>query len=103
MRVLPLKPELGMTISHDNPPIGSTEASDLVSRALPYGPPRKVWVDDGHVLVEAYDGTVVRMVPEVAIELGRMLGNSGAESLVNKVVEEAAKTSMPPATDLTSL
>jgi len=56
--------------------------------AVPYGPPRKVRVEDGHVLVEALDGTVVIIEPEVAIEMSRLVGNAGAESLINKVVED---------------
>ncbi len=31
------------------------------------------------------------MTPEVAIKLGRMIGDAGAESLINKVMEEASK------------
>jgi hypothetical protein len=55
---------------------------------VPYGPSRKVWVNDGHVFIEAPDGTVVFMTPEVAIEMSRLVGNAGSESLINKVVEE---------------
>jgi hypothetical protein len=58
------------------------------SRAEAYGKPRQVWVEDGHVFVEGHDGVVVRMTPEVAIELGRLIGNAGADSLVNKVLDE---------------
>lgn len=56
--------------------------------AVPYGPPRKVRVEDGHVLIEALDGTVAVMEPEVAIEMSRLVGNAGAKSLINKVVED---------------
>jgi hypothetical protein len=56
--------------------------------AVPYGPPRKVRVDDGHVFIESPDGTVAVMEPEVAIEMSRLIGNAGAKSLINKVVEE---------------
>lgn len=53
-----------------------------------YGDPRKVWVEDGHVLVESYDGKVVHMTPEVAIKLGRIISEAGAESLINNVMEK---------------
>lgn len=56
----------------------------------PYGSPRHVWVEDGHVLVESYDGKVVSMTPEVAINLGRMIGEAGTESLINRVLEDSA-------------
>lgn len=59
-----------------------------MTRVVPYGPPRKVRVEDGHVLIEALDGTVVVMAPEVAIEMSRLVGNAGAKSLINKVVED---------------
>lgn len=39
----------------------------------PYGSTRKVWVEDGHVLVESYDAKIVSMTPEVAIDLGRTI------------------------------
>jgi hypothetical protein len=52
-----------------------------------YGKPKRVWVDDGHVFVEGHDGTIVSMTPEVAIELGRLIANAGAESLVNQVID----------------
>lgn len=55
-----------------------------------YGKPRKVWVEDGHVFVEGHDGVIVSMTPEVAIELGRLIGNAGADSLVNKVMDQDA-------------
>ena len=55
-----------------------------------YGDPRKVWVEDGHVLVEGTDGKIVRMSPEVAIKLGRTISEAGAESLINKVMEDHA-------------
>lgn len=59
-----------------------------MTRVVPYGSPRKVRVEDGHVLIEALDGTVVVMEPEVAIEMSRLVGNAGAKSLINKVVED---------------
>jgi hypothetical protein len=59
-----------------------------MTSAVPYGPPRKVWVDDGHVFIASLDGTVAVMEPEVAIEMSRLIGNAGAKSLINKVVEE---------------
>lgn len=59
-----------------------------MTRVIPFGPPRKVRVEDGHVFIEALDGTVVVMEPEVAIEMSRLVGNAGAKSLINKVVED---------------
>jgi hypothetical protein len=44
-----------------------------MAETLHYGTPRRVWVDDGRVFVEGYDGAVLTMTPEVAIALGRML------------------------------
>lgn len=61
-----------------------------LAKVEPYGKPRQVWVDDGHVFVEGHDGTVVSMTPEVAIELGRLISNAGADSLVNKVMDKGA-------------
>lgn len=71
--------------------------AERLSRVEPYGKPRRVWVDDGHVFVEGHDGVVVSMTPEVAIELGRMIGNAGADSLVNEILDHdgAAKASPP--------
>lgn len=57
-----------------------------------YGRPRRVWVDDGHVFVEGHDGTVVSMTPDVAIELGRLISNAGAESLLNRVMDQGGGT-----------
>jgi hypothetical protein len=59
-------------------------------RIEPYGSPRKVWVEDGHVLVEGYDGKIVSMTPEVAIELGRTISEAGTESLINRVMDKPA-------------
>ena len=59
-----------------------------MTQAEPYGAPRKVWVEDGHVFVEGHDGVIVFMTPEVAIELSRLIGNAGAESLINKVMDK---------------
>lgn len=68
----------------------------------PYEKPRKVWVDDGHVFVEGHDGVIVSMTPEVAIELSRLIGNAGADSLVNKVMDETnqARDNTPHDMDL---
>jgi hypothetical protein len=63
------------------------EIADRLRRVEAYGKPRQVWVDDGHVFVEGHDGTVVSMTPEVAIELGRLIANAGADSLVNQVID----------------
>lgn len=59
-------------------------------RIEPYGSPRKVWVEDGHVLVEGYDGKIVSMTPEVAIDLGRTISEAGTESLINRVMDKPA-------------
>lgn len=67
------------------------EIAERLSRVEPYGKPRRVWVDDGHVFVEGHDGTIVSMTPEVALELSRLIGEAGAESLVHKVMDQAAE------------
>lgn len=51
---------------------------------------------DGHVFLESYHGTVVSMTPEVAIELGRLLSEAGAESLVNKVTDPRGAVEVDP-------
>jgi hypothetical protein len=79
-------------MSDDEPP-SQAERLGIASRLAkvePYSMPRQVWVDDGHVFVEAHDGTVVSMTPEVAIELGRLISNAGADSLVNKVMDKGS-------------
>lgn len=53
----------------------------------PYPQPRRVWVDDGHVMIEGHDGAILTMTPEVAIHLGRLLSDTGTESLINKVMD----------------
>jgi hypothetical protein len=68
--------------------VDGTTREERLARAEVYGKPRRVWVDDGHVFVEGHDGVVVSMTPEVAIELGRLIGNAGADSLVNKVLDQ---------------
>ena len=65
-----------------------------------YGSPRKVWVEDGHVFVESYDGSVVSMTPEVAIKLGATISEAGTESLIHRVMEEADESATKaPAND----
>lgn len=59
-------------------------------KATPYLKPRRIWVDDGHVFAEDHDGGVISMTPEVAIELSRLLGQAGTESLINKVMDKSA-------------
>jgi hypothetical protein len=49
---------------------------------------KRVWVEDGHVFVEGYDGAILRMTPEVAIHLGRLLSEAGADSFINKVMDK---------------
>lgn len=56
-----------------------------------YGEPRKVWVEGGHVFVEGHDGTTVSMSSAVAIKLGRLLGEAGAASLINKVMHDSQR------------
>ena len=56
--------------------------------AVPYLKPRRVWVEDGHVFVEAHDGAVLSMTPEVAIELGRNLTEAGTDSFINRVMDK---------------
>ena len=68
-------------------PAERLKIAERLAAVEPYGRPRRVWVDDGHVFVEGHDGAIVSMTPEVAIELGRLIGNAGAESLVNKVMD----------------
>ncbi|MBC3941938.1 hypothetical protein [Sphingomonas albertensis] len=58
--------------------------------AKKYGDPRQVWVEDGHVFVEGHDGEIVSMTPAVAIKMGRLLGEAGAASLINNVMDERA-------------
>lgn len=62
-----------------------------LAHAKQYGDPRQVWVEDGHVFVEGHDGEIVSMTPAVAIKMGRMLGEAGAASLINNVMDESAK------------
>ncbi|WP_161989048.1 hypothetical protein [Sphingomonas glacialis] len=57
-------------------------------RIEPYGSPRKVLVEDGHVLVEGYDGNFVNVTPDVAIDLGRTISEAGTETIINKVMEK---------------
>lgn len=61
-----------------------------LAHAKKYGDPRQVWVEDGHVFVEGHDGEIVSMTPAVAIKMGRMLGEAGAASLINTVMDESA-------------
>lgn len=65
------------------------QVAEHVARSIHYGEPRKVWVEDGHVFVEGYDGATVSMLPAVAIKLGRLLGEAGAASLINQVMYES--------------
>ena len=76
-----------MAIRRAQTPEERRGTAERLAKAQPYGKPRRVWADDGHVFVEGYDGTVVSMTPEVAIEMGRLVGNAGADSLVNKIMD----------------
>jgi len=76
-----------MTKSESSSSAEKLEIAERLRKVEAYGKPKRVWVDDGHVFVEGHDGTVVSMTPEVAIELGRLIANAGAESLVNQVID----------------
>ncbi|WP_156348298.1 MULTISPECIES: hypothetical protein [unclassified Sphingomonas] len=65
-----------------------------LASAKKYGDPRQVWVEDGHVFVEGHDGEIVSMTPAVAIKMGRMLGEAGAASLINSVMDESTDRSV---------
>ena len=78
-----------MTTTNQSSSEERAKTAERLSKAEPYGKPRRVWVDDGHVFVEGHDGTVVSMTPEVAIDLGRLIGNAGADSLVNKIMDRS--------------
>lgn len=65
------------------------QAAQNLAQSIHYGEPRKVWVEDGHVFVKGYDGTTVSMLPAVAIQLGRLLGEAGAASLINQVMHDS--------------
>ncbi|QYE37066.1 hypothetical protein KZX46_21955 (plasmid) [Polymorphobacter sp. PAMC 29334] len=65
--------------------------TENLARAKQYGRPRKVWVEDGHVFVMGYDGEIFSMSSDDAIEMGRMLREAGADSLVNQVMDEEYK------------
>ena len=56
---------------------------------LEYDHPRRVWVEDGHVFVHGHDGRTLRMTPEVAISMGRLLDRFGSDSLINKVMSDS--------------
>ena len=74
--------------------LNSYELDEVISnlaRSKKYGNPRQVWVEDGHVFVEGHGGEVVSMTPAVAIKMGRMLGEAGAASLINTVMDESAR------------
>jgi hypothetical protein len=57
-----------------------------VSDLFNYDRNRRAWVEDGHVYVEAYDGRTLKLTPEVAISMGRLLERLGSDSLINKVM-----------------
>jgi hypothetical protein len=59
--------------------------------AEPYGKPRRVWVEGKHVFLEAHDGKVFCMTPEVAIEVSRVVGQAGTDALVNRILNTAAQ------------
>ena len=75
--------------SHKHPSPGERQQiAERLDKIEAYGKPRRVWVDDGHVFVESYAGAIVSMTPEVAIEMARLVGNAGADSLVNKIMDQ---------------
>ena len=67
-----------------------------MTHVLYYEAPRGVWVEDGHVFVEAHDGSRLWMTPETAIALGRKLEAAGTESFINKVLEGESDPSTLP-------
>jgi hypothetical protein len=67
------------------------QAAQHLEQSVHYGAPRRVWVEDGHVFVEGHDGTTVSMLPAVAIKLGRLLSEAGANSLINQVMQESQR------------
>jgi hypothetical protein len=67
------------------------QVTNNLAGAKKYGDPRQVWVEDGHVFIEGHDGEIIAMTPAVAIKMGRMLGEAGAASLINNVMDESAK------------
>lgn len=67
------------------------QVTNHLAVAKDYGDPRQVWVEDGHVFVEGHDGEIVSMTPAVAIKMGRILGEAGAASLINHVMDESAQ------------
>jgi hypothetical protein len=60
--------------------------------AEPYGWPRRVWVDDGHVFLESSERSLHRMTPEVALELGSLMTAAGGHSMVNKLLDRDSVT-----------
>lgn len=70
-------------------PAEREEHAENLASAERYGKPRRVWVEDGHVFVQGYDGTIISMTPEVAIEMGRLLSQAGSDSLINRVMDES--------------
>ena len=67
-----------------------------MKEAVRYGAPRRVWVEDGHVFAEGYDGAILVMTPEVAIAFGRKLESAGTESFINKVMDGKAEATELP-------
>ena len=76
----------------DNPRVLMTASEKLklsedLNRDKPYGSPRKVWAEDGHVFLEGLDELLISMTPEVAIHMGRTLSEVGTDALINKVMD----------------
>ncbi len=65
------------------------QVEENLARSIHYGEPRQVWVEDGHVFIEGHDGVIVSMLPAVAIKMGRLLGEAGAASLINQVMQDS--------------
>lgn len=63
------------------------EAADNLSNSKAYGSPRRVWVEDGHVFVESLDGEIISMMPDVAILMGRLLSEAGADATINRIMD----------------
>ena len=68
-------------------PSERSEAAANLAAAKEYGSPRRVWVEDGHVFVEAFDGDIISMLPAVAISMGQLLSEAGADATINRIVD----------------
>lgn len=67
------------------------QVTNHLAVAKDYGDPRHVWVEDDMFFFRGHDGEIVSMTPAAAIKMGRILGEAGAASLINQVMDESAK------------